>query len=116
MNVQKHPEKHDEFNELVNSIHTVEAESDKIKATYTEKVAELLKYGREKSVELRESYEKKASESKNELIVAEREKTEKLVEEIISSAKKDALVLRVEKLNKKNIDAIFESFVSSVFR
>lgn len=114
MNKQKHPEKQGEFQELVDSIRAAEAESDKVKTDFDAKAAELMKHGREKSVEMRESYDKKAAETRNRLLAAEREKTEKLAEEMVADARKEASALRAKKLDKKGVDAVFEAFVSSL--
>ncbi|MEW6528465.1 MAG: hypothetical protein AB1391_01105 [Candidatus Micrarchaeota archaeon] len=113
-NSERHSEKNNEFKELVGSIHAVECESDKIKTEYDKKITDLLKCGREKGVELREFYEKKAMDTKNKFIIAERERTEKLAEKIISDSKKEADILRAKKMDKKNTDAIFDLFLSSL--
>jgi vacuolar-type H+-ATPase subunit H len=114
MSKQKHPEKLSEFQELVSGIRATESEADRMKADYDSKVFELLKMGREKSVELREFYEKKAVDAKNRILAEERGKTDKMAEKIIADARKEASQLRGRKLDRKGIDAVFGVFESSL--
>ncbi len=114
MTKHKSEQKHGAFQELVSGIRVAEEECDHLKEGYDAKVEELLKKGREKSLEMRESYEKKAAEAKNKALASERQKTEKAVEEIISDAKKRANGLRGKELDKKELEAVFETFISSL--
>ncbi len=114
MSKQKNPEKHGELQELVAGIRATEEEADRVKADFDSKSAELLKAGREKSVEMREQYSKKALEAKNRILSAERQKTEKLAQDIIDDGRKQASSLRSKKLDKKGVEAVFGSFVSSL--
>lgn len=114
MSKHKHQESHNEFQELVASIRSAEDESDRMRADYDARIAELLGKGREKSVEMRESYEKRAAEAKNRILAGEREKTEKMAEKIIADAKKQANRVRGRKLDRKGLQAVFDGFVSSL--
>ena len=114
MSEHKAQQKHSDFQELAENIRAAEGEADALKANYDSKVGELLKKGREKSVEMRESYDKKAAEEKNRVLSLERQKTEKLVEEITSDAKKQASALRAKRLNAKGLASVFENFVSNL--
>lgn len=107
-------QKHNELQELVAYIHSAETEAERMRTNYDVKIAQMLKKGREKIMEMREQYEKNAAETKNKILSSQREKTEKLVQKIISDAKNEATTLRTKKLDKKNIEAIFESFISSL--
>ncbi|VVB98247.1 Uncharacterised protein [uncultured archaeon] len=114
MSKQKQPEKPSEFQELVAGIRATESEADSLKADYDSKVSELLRMGREKSVEMRELYDKKASDAKTRILAEERGKTEKMAEKIIADARKEATQMRNRKLERKGLEAVFEKFVSSL--
>lgn len=113
MSEKKH-QKAEDFQQLVEAIRAAEGEADRVKTDYDAKISQLMKKGREKSVELREFYEKRAADAKSKILSSERKKTETLVEQIVGEAKQQASSLRAKLLNKKQVEDIFENFTASL--
>lgn len=107
-------EKQKELQQIAANIRIAEEKAEDIKTNYNKKIEELVKKGNEKSIELREYYEKKAIETKNKVLLFEREKTEELVKKIIADGKQDAAKIRTKKLNEKELEDIFRNFLSSL--
>ncbi|MFA5077103.1 MAG: hypothetical protein WC488_01620 [Candidatus Micrarchaeia archaeon] len=114
MSTHESDKKHSDLQDLAESIRSAESEADALQSNYDAKVAELLRKGREKGVELRESFEKKSVDAKNKILALERQKTEKLVEGIVDEAKKQAGPLRSRKPGEKAIQSVFQNFVSNL--
>ncbi len=104
--------KNADFGDMVESIRSAESDSDRIKAEYEGKISALAAAGREKAVEMKEAYEKKAEDAKAELLSSEREKIESAAQEVISKAGKQAVLLRAKRLEQAGINAVFANFVS----
>ena len=114
MSTHESDKKHSDLQDLAESIRSAESEADALQSNYEAKVAELLRKGREKSVELRESFDKKSVEAKNKILALERQKTEKLVEGIVDEAKKQAGPLRSRKIGDKSAETVFRNFISGM--
>ncbi|MDD5336896.1 MAG: hypothetical protein PHS02_00245 [Candidatus ainarchaeum sp.] len=114
MSTHESQKKHSDLQDLAEGIRSAENEAEALQANYDSKVAELLKKGRERSVELRESYDKKSADAKNRILSLERQKTEKLVEGIVADAKKQAGSLRSKKLDQKALKSVFQNFISNL--